>query len=824
MRLETLRLRGFGPFVDEVLVDVAALPGPLVAVTGDNGAGKSTLLELLPGALYRACPTRGALAALATTRDAFVEARIVNGARYTVRQLVDAVSGKGEAIVLDEGGRALLDSTKLRAFDGWASAHLPPADVLFASLFAVQGRGGFLDASPGQRKAILLRALGIERLEALAAAARERVRRVEGELAVVQARIFDVEGEAQAREPERGADVEAATAELDHAEQAHSAALAERDRACGAFDEARARHAALALERQRAEQFAAERGRLASEIHDLDLEIEGLELRAAELDDQQRQVEELERKLALRAERAAALEQLRAAYAERKAAFEVAKAGLEELAEAASRAEASLRELRIRGQRLEAQTADLAACRTADNEAQIARAMIAEEEAVLAEAQAELEALRRLQLSGARDRIAGLRSGLEEIVGYDGHGEYGAGDLGSGIAIARETLSRDDVAREAEAQAPDRIGHLEAIERKCLAELRDARQALERAQRLAARRPDVEAAAEELERVYEAMRASTLSEAGEAARAARERVRELAGDVAKLVDDGRTIAREVASFDDLATQLVRASGARVRLEEARAARARAVEQLEKRRAELAALPEASVPEAVDLEALAAAAGAAVEALEVARRRQDEAGRWLEDARRLAARIAELQRELAELESTRRDWQKLALDLGRDGLQALEIDAAGPELTSTINELLHSCVSSRWSISIETTRPSADGRKQLEGLDVRVLDTVAGRDDLVETFSGGERVLLGEAVSLGLAMLAAKRAGLEGVTLVRDESGAALDAAHARAYVAMLRRAAELVRASHVLLVTHSAEVAELCDARLQVSGGRVEVL
>jgi DNA repair exonuclease SbcCD ATPase subunit len=101
--------------------------------------------------------------------------------------------------------------------------------------------------------------------------------------------------------------------------------------------------------------------------------------------------------------------------------------------------------------------------------------------------------------------------------------------------------------------------------------------------------------------------------------------------------------------------------------------------------------------------------------------------------------------------------------------------------------------------------------------------VAGRDAPVETYSGGERVLLGEAVSLGLAMLSTRRAGLDGVTLVRDESGAALDPTNARSYVAMLRRAAELVRAHRVLLVSHSPDVQELCDSRLVVADGRVEV-
>ena len=37
-----------------------------------------------------------------------------------------------------------------------------------------------------------------------------------------------------------------------------------------------------------------------------------------------------------------------------------------------------------------------------------------------------------------------------------------------------------------------------------------------------------------------------------------------------------------------------------------------------------------------------------------------------------------------------------------------------------------------------------------------------------------------------------------------------------AYIAMLRRAAEMIGADRVLLVSHAEEVQELCDARIEV--------
>ena len=114
-------------------------------------------------------------------------------------------------------------------------------------------------------------------------------------------------------------------------------------------------------------------------------------------------------------------------------------------------------------------------------------------------------------------------------------------------------------------------------------------------------------------------------------------------------------------------------------------------------------------------------------------------------------------------------------------------------------------------------------KIAEALDVRVIDTEKGRDALAETYSGGECVIVSEALALALTTLACRGKG-ERPTIVRDESGAALSAGNARAYVAMLRMAAGQIGADKVLLVSHTPEVQEMCDARVCLDGGKFEVL
>jgi DNA repair exonuclease SbcCD ATPase subunit len=194
MRLESLRIKGLGPFRDELAIDLARdyAGAKLIAVTGDNGAGKTTMLELaIPGAMYRGTPTRGSLTELATARDAMLEATLVNGTRHTIRHLVDGVSGKSEVLVLDAAGGPVLPDSKVRSYDSWAVKHLPAPEVLFASIFGAQGGAGFVGLKPGERKAVLLRCLGIERLEGLAERARERVKAHKLKIETLETRMGD---------------------------------------------------------------------------------------------------------------------------------------------------------------------------------------------------------------------------------------------------------------------------------------------------------------------------------------------------------------------------------------------------------------------------------------------------------------------------------------------------------------------------------------------------------------------------------------------------------------------------------------------------------
>ena len=178
MKLHSTRIKGFGPFND-VTLDFDALPesAKFVALCGDNGEGKSTLIDLLvDGTHWREWPrVSGAkLDYAATSRDSMLETvTTIAGKTYTVRHLVDAVSGKGESAVYCDG-EALTKSAKLTEFYAWAKWNFPQKSVVHSSIVSHPAYGSFVSMKPTSRKDVILLALGVEGIEELAAAARKR--------------------------------------------------------------------------------------------------------------------------------------------------------------------------------------------------------------------------------------------------------------------------------------------------------------------------------------------------------------------------------------------------------------------------------------------------------------------------------------------------------------------------------------------------------------------------------------------------------------------------------------------------------------------------
>ena len=191
------------------------------------------------------------------------------------------------------------------------------------------------------------------------------------------------------------------------------------------------------------------------------------------------------------------------------------------------------------------------------------------------------------------------------------------------------------------------------------------------------------------------------------------------------------------------------------------------------------------------------------------------------AEKAEAGLVATQGEIEILTADLDDWTTLQKAAGPKGVQAYEIDAAAPGISGLCNELLHACYGSRYTVRLTTQAAAAKKGQTLEVCDLTVLDNERGTDGSAALKSGGERVIIGEALSLAIAIYNARRSAIPMADLFRDECAGALDGDNARQYVAMLRKALDLGGFHRVYYVSHVPDLWELADARLHVEGGKV---
>lgn len=858
MHFNTIGFAGFRPFLGETGVDFDKLPGRIVALIGKNGDGKTRFLELLAGGIYRAMPTRGKLAALAADRKTFLQVTATTDQTYTFRQIIDGHSGRSEAVVVQamgpiclkcgqptiaatdaaewnavaverriEGldflspgqrycrdckltGVPLTDSAKLPEFDAWVARNMPAPEVLFATMFAPQGDGGFFGLSKADRKSVMLRALLIEHYEALAEAARAKLRDAGAALEITLAKFNELSALHQ--------DIDVLVAEEKLCDKAEAAAAKQ-------LATARAELQRLRTEAQRVAVIVERNSHVRANATALDLKIEQLTTALAGVDERAASVESI---LSRRSEIETAVADLLTLddlitkrTAERDELIRQVSAWSEKIAGMTAdinAADLRRRNASTRAVALRLRIADREALEKSAGKVDVLRVEVAVCEADSKNASQALRELRATALDDKDVRIYKLRVGFDEIEKLDPVHDAVAG----AITIAGETKTADDDSVKTAAAMPAKLAAAERAEQAAFFALEDKRTDLRAAETAAAKLAELNAATDDLKA------AETEVAEAELDMARIEQKRDDALVERKTADDARIGVqaaldvetkrrREVAG---VAAEQGQITYADTRKTELAAERTDLVAQHEKALAERAGIKVEQDPDPVDTSDAELNVSSFEIELQQATAAASTARSALAAARELAGRLQALaaQRRHEEIEVA--DYTRLAFELGRDGLQALEIDAAGPELTELVNDLLHNCFGNRWTVEIETVREAKSGKKQIEVFDGIVHDREEG-DKTFEQLSGGQKVIIGEAFSLALTMIACGRSGITRPMLIRDETGAALDAETGPAYVAMLRRAADIVNASKVIFVSHNAELHALADSRLYIVKGAV---
>ncbi len=123
------------------------------------------------------------------------------------------------------------------------------------------------------------------------------------------------------------------------------------------------------------------------------------------------------------------------------------------------------------------------------------------------------------------------------------------------------------------------------------------------------------------------------------------------------------------------------------------------------------------------------------------------------------------KQLASLDLDLLDYKEIALALGKDGIQALLIEEAVPEIEREANILLARLTDNQMQLTIESLRDLKKGGSK-ETLDIKISDSMGIRP--YEMFSGGEAFRIDFALRIAISKLLAQRAGTSLQTLMIDE--------------------------------------------------------
>ncbi len=174
---------------------------------------------------------------------------------------------------------------------------------------------------------------------------------------------------------------------------------------------------------------------------------------------------------------------------------------------------------------------------------------------------------------------------------------------------------------------------------------------------------------------------------------------------------------------------------------------------------------------------------------------------------LAGKAIALKRYAAE-ESIYKELQQA---FGKNGIQAVLIESAIPEMEAEANRLLAKMTDNRMSLKLELQRATKKG-DIAETFDIKIGDELGTRD--YDLFSGGEAFRINFALRLALSRLLAHRAGAPLRTLIIDEGFGTQDAAG----IEKLKEAIASIQDQFdcILVITHIEEFKDAFPARIEV--------
>lgn len=177
-----------------------------------------------------------------------------------------------------------------------------------------------------------------------------------------------------------------------------------------------------------------------------------------------------------------------------------------------------------------------------------------------------------------------------------------------------------------------------------------------------------------------------------------------------------------------------------------------------------------------------------------------------------ASVAESERLAEEIAK----WKLIEKGMGNDGLVALSIDDAGPEISSICNALLYDCYEGRFAVRMDTQSETQAGNIR-ETFEVMVLDNHRGEEKSLSTMSGGEQVWVNDCLTRAIALYVGQSSTVQLLTLFSDESDGPLDPDRKRQFMQMKRSVLDRGGYEREYFISQTPELWEAADHVINVT-------
>ncbi len=163
------------------------------------------------------------------------------------------------------------------------------------------------------------------------------------------------------------------------------------------------------------------------------------------------------------------------------------------------------------------------------------------------------------------------------------------------------------------------------------------------------------------------------------------------------------------------------------------------------------------------------------------------------------------------------YKALERAFGKDGVPALLIEQALPEIETKANDILGRLSDDTMRVHFETQAKYKDEKRtdKRETLEIRVSDGMGERD--YETYSGGEAFRVNFAIRLALSEVLAGRKGARLQMLVIDEGFGSQDALGRQRLIQAINAVKDDF--AKILVITHLEELKDIFPRRIEVEKG-----